>query len=245
MVFARVKRCGKLKIGILDADILAENLIGQYGSYAQMIQALIEPLDASIETQIYRVIEGEYPNDISACDAYIITGSKSSAYDGDEWILRLGDYVRLLFEHDITLLGICFGHQLIAHALGGEVQRSHKGWGVGVHCYQSEKAGRRLFLPAEFALLASHQDQVVSLPSGAQRVAFSAFCPNAAYQIEHKVLCFQPHPEFVPEYADALMQNRKDIIPSAVFAAAQRSLTTPTDHLQVARIMLSFLKGGG
>jgi len=234
-------------LGILDADTLRDDLKAQYVSYAYMVQVLIEnavgaPNNQDITYKTYRVIEGEYPKRIDECDAYLVTGSKSSAYDDDDWIAQLKVYVQSVFQKNKKILGICFGHQLIAMALGGDTRLASHGWGVGVHQYQTTKAGRKLFLPQRLSLLVSHRDQVVVLPKDAQLLAYSEFCPNAAYKITDQVLCFQGHPEFTAQYADALMQARKDIIPPETFELAQDSLKDPTHDFQVARVLAAFVQ---
>lgn len=238
------------KLGILDADIIREDLQDEYISYAHMMVQLFRQVmfEANspykdIEFQFYSVINGEYPRDINENDAYLITGSKSSAYDDDSWIIKLKKFIQILHDNDKKMLGICFGHQLIAHTLGGETKLSDKGWGVGVHSYQVTELAHEVApsLKKEFSLLVSHRDQVSSLPNNAELIASSVFCENAAYCIPNKALCFQGHPEFVPKYADALMQARKDIIDKGTFEKAQGNLNDKTQHLDVARDMLGFV----
>jgi len=231
-------------LGILDADTLRDDLQPQYVSYAKMMQNLFEKAHKELQFRSYQVNKGEYPQKIDECDAYLITGSKSSAYDNDEWITQLKVYVQSLYQKNKKILGICFGHQLIAMALGGDTRLASQGWGVGVHQYETSRQGRRLFLPAQLSLLVSHRDQVVKMPKDAVKVASSEFCPIAAYQIKNQVLCFQGHPEFTADYADALMQARVDIIPEDTFSLGQKSLHTSSHGLQVARVMASFIFPG-
>ena len=129
-------------------------------------------------------------------------------------------------------------------ALGGDTRLATQGWGVGVHQYETSQQGRKLFLPAQLSLLVSHRDQVLKMPKDAIKVASSDFCPIAAYQIKNQVLCFQGHPEFTADYANALMQARVNIIPEDTFSLGQKSLHANTHGLQVARVMASFVFPG-
>ncbi len=232
-----------LKLGILDCDILHDTLIKEYVSYPHMIQTLFMQVDPSLQFTVYPVMEGEYPAALDECDGYLITGSKSSVYDSDEWIGQLRNYIRTLATHRKKMVGICFGHQLLAHVLGGQTRKSEMGWGVGV--MDSEVVTQPDWMrPAQpsYSLLVSHQDQVVQLPPNAQTVATSRFCLNAAFQIEDYGLGFQGHPEFTRGYSRQLMEMRRDRIPQEVVEAGLTSLTTETDHLLVARWIVNFLQ---
>ena len=129
-----------MRIGILETDTLEPDIKEKYGSYAEMFQRLFMSVDDQLEFTVYRVIEGKYPESIDECDAYLITGSKSSAYDDEPWIIKLRDYIVSLHKQCKKLIGICFGHQIIAHALGGLTQKSEEGWGVGNTISDIEKA---------------------------------------------------------------------------------------------------------
>ncbi|WP_250658829.1 glutamine amidotransferase-related protein [Alkalimarinus coralli] len=233
----------QLKLGILDCDILHESLRKEYASYAHMIQTLFMQVEPSINFAIYPVVEGVYPDDVDECDGYIITGSKSSAYDNDEWIGELRNYVRTLACQNKKMVGICFGHQLLAHVLGGRTQKSENGWGVGVK--SSDVIDSPEWMEPKmksYSLLVSHQDQVVQLPSEATVIASSEYCPNSAFQLGDNILGFQGHPEFIRGYSRKLMEMRRGIIPDDVIEQGMASLLESTDHLVVARWIVNFLQ---
>ena len=232
-------------LGILDADILRDDLKEEYVSYGHMMIQLFNQVPNDIEFCTFHVRNGIYPEHIDECDAYLITGSKSSAYDDELWIHQLSDYIKTLYQNNKKMMGICFGHQLIAHSLGGKTELAKQGWGVGVHKYKVNPDAalhKKLSeLDTDFSLLVSHRDQVTMIPPQAHLLASSEFCPFAAYLIKGKVLSFQGHPEFTPVYADQLMQARKDIIEDGVFKKGQGSLHDCTQHLTVAKEMLGFV----
>ncbi len=234
-----------ITLGILETGLVNETFLPKYGSYPDMFRTLLNEQDPTVKFKSYNVIDGEYPSDINECDAYLITGSKHNSYDEDPWIVVLKDYIRTLIEQDKKLLGICFGHQVIAHALGGLAAKSDKGWGVGIY---NSQITPNLDLPwlidhsIQFKLLVSHQDQVLMLPKGATLLASNPFCPNAAYFIQDKVLCFQGHPEFTTDYAKELMKSRKDVIAEEVYSQALSSFANAADHKKVARWLLDFAK---
>jgi len=233
------------KIGILDCDTLHEDLRKEYVSYSHMFQTLFMQVAPSVSFISYSVIEGVYPESPDECDGYIITGSKSSVYDNDEWLGNLSNYVRSLADHRKKMVGICFGHQLLAHVLGGRTSKSDKGWGVGA--MQSEViASPKWMQPsmASYSLLVSHQDQVVQLPPNASAIAMSSFCTHSAYQIEDYALGFQGHPEFTKDYSRRLMDMRRDRIPHEIIEEGINSLTEKTDHLMVAQWMINFFCEG-
>jgi GMP synthase-like glutamine amidotransferase len=208
-----------------------------------MFIALLGRIDPDIEFVVYDVEEGEYPADIDEVDAYLITGSKSSVYDDKPWIRELEDFVRALHARRKKLVGICFGHQLVAQALGGRTEKSDKGWGQGVHTHTFTGSpawhdGGSL----AFNVLVSHQDQVVQNAEGAEVLASSDFCENAVCQIGDHILTFQGHPEFVPGYSNEIMQYRREMIGDATYESGMASLETPAEGERIGRWILSFLR---
>ncbi len=177
-------------------------------------------------------------------DAAVITGSRHSVSDPHAWIERLGTFARSCDELGVPLVGICFGHQLLAATLGGRVERAEAGWGVGVH--EAEVLAQRAWMLPEidrFRLIVSHQDQVVELPDGAELLATSRHAPVAAFQVRN-TLGFQGHPEFDAAFASALMASRQGRIPAEVIDAAETSFATPTDDAVVTTWLGRFLASG-
>lgn len=231
-----------MKIGILEAEQLKPEIQQEFGSYGDMTRRLLTSVDSTVSFDVWPVINGHYPADINACDAYLITGSKASAYEDSPWIKQLEAYIQQLAERRKKLIGICFGHQLIAQALGGRVEKSSKGWGVGVMA--SDVINRQPWMQPfqkQFSLLVSHQDQVIELPTAAARIAGSDFCEYSSYQIGDHVLSFQGHPEFSPEYAKQSMDGRRTILGEKRYQQAQATLGQKRDHKLVAQWILNFI----
>ena len=126
-----------MHIGILKTDAVRPEWVDEFGEYPDMFQRLVLAANSDVSFSVWDVEEGVRPTpaEIDAVDGFIITGSKSSAYDDKEWIRDLERLVQELHARRKKMVGICFGHQVIARALGGTVAKSDKGWGVGVNVY--------------------------------------------------------------------------------------------------------------
>jgi len=230
-----------LKIGILAAGRPPRALIPEHGDYVSMFEDLLA--GRGYDWASYDVPTGAYPDRPEACDGYILTGAAAGVYDGDPWIGQLLAFLRTA-RGRAKLVGICFGHQAMAQAFGGNVIQSPKGWGVGLHTY-----GVAAHLPwmdarPAFALSASHQDQVVELPPDATVIAGSEFCPigTLAWHDGMAISC-QLHPEFAPDYSIALIEGRRGMrIPEDQAARAIESLRAPDDHARFADWMARFFE---
>lgn len=232
-----------MKIGILQTDSVRPELIDQFGDYPAMFQALFSKVDPLLGFETYDVQNGEYPNSVHDCDAYVTTGSKASVYDGASWINTLTDYIIHLNNHNKKLLAVCFGHQLVAEAFGGKTEKSSKGWGVGVHTVQVYK-NKSWMQPAQdsFNVVVSHQDQVTQLPANAELIAGNAFCPYSMFQLGDDILTIQGHPEFGKPYAKTMMQYRADKIAETTLKEGIESLQKPVDDLTIIKWFVAFLK---
>lgn len=234
-----------MRIGILQCDSTNEEFRDEYGDYPLMFITLFHSIDPTIQFSVYDVRLGEYPEFTTECDAYLMTGSRFSVYDDESWIRKLEKYVVELHNKKHPLLGICFGHQMVARALGGKTGKAAQGWGVGVHSYRKIKTKSWLNPDLEnFSLLAVHQDQVTQLPEGAELIAESEFCPNAAFRIDDHILTFQPHPELEKAYTKVLMDLREQILGPEIFAAGVKSLDSSIQPQVITQWMLNFLRNG-
>lgn len=244
------ERSMTLKIGILQADSVLEEFQPEFGDYPAMFADLLNSAarrldDLSIELVVYRVTESEFPKAVSCCDGYLITGSRHSVYDDLPWIGELAEFVAQALAADVRIVGICFGHQLLAHFFGGLTEPAASGWSVGVH--QTRVLDPQPWMqPAcsEFSLLSSHKDQVARLPQGARIIARSNSCPCAGFVIGERVMTLQGHPEFNKPYAAALMGKRESLLGAEVFSGGMESLAQETDSEVVGTWILKFLRGG-
>ena len=235
----------RITLGLLVCDHVAERFRPIDGDYTTIFAKLFERIEADVEWRIYDVSAGEFPSALDECDGYVTTGSRASAYDQRDWILRLKELVRDLYRAGIPLIGICFGHQVVAEALGGMVAPAATGWGVGLHGVTI--APREDWMEpfaSTVGLLYLHQDQVVELPPGAVLLGRSEHCPNAIYRIDHQILCIQAHPELSPRYLAAVLNDRRPLIGDPKVDTALASLSNPIDDLLVARWIMRFLDRG-
>ena len=225
-----------VRVGLLECDHTDPGLRGIDGDYADMFTALFAAHAPQLQLSRIDLIGGEVLPRLDDHDAYLVTGSRLDAVAEEGWIVALADFLRRAHDAGKPTVGICFGHQLIAHALGGRVERASLGWGIGVHQARltPTAAAHRPELPGCFSLLLSHQDQVLALPPGGEVLATSEHAPVAAFRVG-SLLGFQGHPEFTVPYATALMDSRTDRIGAEAIALARRTLGSPTDHAAVAR----------
>ena len=233
-----------MKIGILKADKVRHELRDHFGEYPAMFENLLREVEVDIEIVIYDVISGEYPKQMDEVQGYIITGSKMSVYDEIDWIKQLGEFVQELHKKKKKLIGICFGHQLVAHFLGGKTQKSEKGWGIGIHeSILSSSAEHYGVEGQNYNLVCSHQDQIVEPAPSSVILASSEFCPYSMLQIEDHILTFQGHPEFSKDFSRSLLDLRKNDFDENTYQEGLDSLTKNTDAHEAGKWIVNFIKG--
>lgn len=195
-----------MQIGILQCGHSPPDLIMAHGNYGAMVSRLVDSLGA---THIFDVTQGELPAHAKACDAYLLTGSPAGVYDNLPWIPRLAEFLHAA-RGSAKLVGICFGHQMIAQTFGGQVLKAAQGWGIGVHRYDVLARTPWMDDSVTVSAPASHQDQVISCPPDARVLLASPFTPFAALDYGY-AMSFQCHPEFTTAFGKALIEGRRSV----------------------------------
>ncbi len=231
-----------MKIGILQTGHSPEGLVAEFGSYANMFADRLDGFGFSFERHV--VVDDAFPQSAHDADGWLITGSKFGAYEDLPWIHRLQALVRQIHNARIPLVGICFGHQIIAQALGGQVEKYRHGWAVGATTYRSLTGDK------DFTLNAWHQDQVTKRPADARLLATSDFCENAALAYGDHTISMQPHPEMSAEFLHGLIEDRgRGLVPDAILEDALAKLGTPLAADETFRDIANFFhrhkKAGG
>lgn len=237
-----------MRIGILEAGKLNEALVARHGDYTAMFAGLLGGRDPALTFRTWSAVEGDVPADPAAADAWLVTGSRHGVYDGLPWIAPLEAFLRRAREAGRPIIGVCFGHQVLAEALGGRAVKSEKGWGIGTHEYRIlRRPGWMSGAPERVRAHALHQDQVVAIPGDATVLATSPFCEYAALAYGDPELpdaiSVQPHPEFDAAFMRALIERRSgEGIPADEARAALTGLGGPVESTELARWFLAYLR---
>ena len=234
-----------MKIGFLKTDALRQEFTDKFGEYPDMFSRRFMEFDNTLQFATYDVQLNQYPESLDEVDVFLITGSKNSVYDNEPWIQQLMDFVRKLYDEKKPLIGICFGHQLIAQALGGETRKADQGWQVGVQENHILAAGRAAGLRSEnYRLISSHQDQVKRAAPGSEILASSLGCPIAMTRMGGHIFSVQGHPEFEPAFARDLYTYRRSILGDRLTDRALASLSKRTDSATILQFALDYVSQG-
>lgn len=227
-----------MNIGLLECDDVVGRFPHLKGGYREMFGALLP--DAKF--RYYEAHRGTLPASPTECDAWLCTGSKYSVYDKDTWIENLAGFIRGV-SGKRPYVGICFGHQMLAQAMGGEVAQASQGWGAGVLKVKLLKQEPWMQPPQkEVSIHHMHGDQVQKLPKGSVVLGRSEHCEIGMFRVGDSMLGIEGHPEFTPEFSEALIRARVERIGPAASKAALESVHQPTDAPVVAQWIRRFIR---
>ena len=222
-----------MQIGILQTGHAPDAVQAREGDYATLFETLLDGQGLTFLT--WSVVDGDFPVGVDAADGWLITGSRHGAYEAHDWIPPLEDFIREAHQRRMPLVGICFGHQIVAQALGGTVEKFGGGWIAGPQVYD--------FDGEDIRLNAWHQDQVIRPPDDARTIASGPGCEHAALVYGDHMFTVQPHPEFADDVLDTLIRTRgPGVVPDALLKEAQAGLGQGNDNARIARRIADFLK---
>ncbi len=235
-----------MKIGILETGKVNPDLVPAHGPYVPMFRNFLHRADPMIEVEGWDIVdEGRIPASPHDADGWIVTGSKHGVYDPLPWIEPLKAFLRETYAAKVPIVGICFGHQILAEAMGGKVVKSDRGWGCGVHNYRMASGEPWITGERETVNVhAMHQDQVIEKPEGARVIASSDFCEFAGLAYGDHALSIQPHPEFERGYEADLIRMRQggDGIPDDIADHAMKTLDKGVDNDVLAGWIVAFFQ---
>ena len=237
-----------MHLGILQTGRIPPEMTDRYVEYPKMFADLYRAEEPELQVSAFAVLDGVFPDRPDICDAWLVTGSKFGVYDDEPWIEDLKGFLRAARSAGVPMIGICFGHQIMAEAFGGRAEKFHDGWGCGVHSYDMVRTPGWLGADRPtFAMHAMHQDQVTELAEDATLLATSPFCQNAMLSYgdpeSPDAISIQPHPEFQTDYARELVELRgKTVIPPERSTPAMDSFGQPVHGDDFVRWSLKYLR---
>ena len=218
-------------IGILQTGEAPEVLSTSMGDYPDMFADLLAGRGLTFRT--WRVEKMDFPASVHDCDGWLVTGSRHGAYEDHPFIAPLERFLRDAMAARVPIVGICFGHQILAQAMGGRVERFAGGWAVGPTDYD--------FDGETMTLNAWHRDQVTEVPEGAEIIARNPFCKAAGLAYGDRALTVQAHPEFRDAFVEGLMRTRgPGLVPEERMKAARARLGRGNDAARLADRITEF-----
>ena len=227
-----------MKAAILQTGRAPEALLHHHDDYGVMCQNLVgaDP----VLTTIQPVLDGIFPADIHSADVWVVTGSRHGVHEDHDWIRPLEEFLRAAYAAHKKIIGICFGHQILAQALGRKVTKHTAGPAIGLNEYQLFGSDGE---KTNIALHAWHHDQVQIPPAGAEVLMTSQFCQYAGFSCGERAISFQPHPEFSKSYMRDLIHHYEHKgLPHSLAGDALQSLKRNTSDDIIATKLRAFLE---
>ncbi|MHA3915226.1 type 1 glutamine amidotransferase [Halovulum sp. GXIMD14793] len=237
-----------MQIGILKTGNAVAQLANSHGEYPDMFRRMLSAVDPTLEFHTVDVVGGDELGDPACMDGWVITGSRHGIYDDLPWIEPLKAFLRRALDEGVPVAGICFGHQILAEAMGGKAAKSEKGWGLGPHQYEAVSVPEWMSgLSAGWSAHAVHQDQVIAQPPNTTVLARSEFCNYAALAYGDPdnplAISVQPHPEFDAPFVHGLIDTRlHEVVPADVLEDASSKLGTPVNNADWANTIVTFFR---
>ena len=234
------------RIGILMTATETPAFANEFPDDGEAFRNLLSPLRPDWRFDIVYVKDDVFPDRADDFDGYVITGSPATVTDDKPWIRRLLALIREAEALRIPIAGVCFGHQAIALALGGKVERAKQGWGFGVAETRYVRSAPWMS-PAQdmIRLYTAHRDQVTSLPEGAELLGGSAHCPIGSFRIASHVFTTEHHPEMTVTFMRRLTEYLSAYLDPQIIAKARKDIETPQDSPLMARWIVRFLEAAG
>ena len=232
-----------MHLAILMTNTDESHFAAQWPRDCQKFEALVSSVRPSWRFSCFSVKDGIFPEDPTNFDGWIVTGSPASVHDQTDWIVKLQALISDRVAAAAPIFGACFGHQVIAQALGGHVEKSPSGWSLGVQEINTEGSPPwGSALPSTYRLYAAHVEQVTKMPTGAENVASSQNCPLAGFRIGNKVFTTQYHPEMRPAFFGALVGHLEEFLPVEAIANAKATQVEPVNTSAWAETIARFFE---
>lgn len=233
-----------MKITIIEVGRAPDPLAANFSPYRTMFAEMFASTGETFSHDVVSVVAGESLPEPETLEGIVITGSSAGVYEDHSWLEPLRTFIRQAYANRIPMLGICFGHQIMADALGGDVRKSEKGWGLGRHQYRVvSRPDFMVDAPETLSVVCSHQDQVITPPADAEVILASDFTPNAGlFYRSGRALSFQPHPEFDDDYGQALAELRRGRAAEGVVDIALDSFASASDSQKMRQYIARFMR---
>lgn len=232
-----------MKLAILMTNTDVSAFSDKHPKDGEKFTALIQTVRPDWTCDVFDATQSEFPEDVTIYDGFMITGSPASVHDDVDWIAQLCGLIVDIHGQELPIFGACFGHQIIAKALGGTVGRNPQGWVLGV-ADSTPRAVKPWLkgLPASFPLYAAHLEQVLVMPDGGETIAMTEGCPNAGYVIGKTIYTTQYHPEMTPHFIGALVEHLSSDFEGSVIETARASLAVTVQMDVFAESIAAFFE---